>query len=80
MQRELMLRLALGCAGILSSGALLGQALANYVESGSFHFYRQAHAYAWRDSATEVRPIDFAVQMPSAAHEAGLIQTAAFDR
>jgi hypothetical protein len=76
MRRELWAKLALGCAGIFTSGGLMGVGLANYVESGSFHFYREASARAW-ESKTEIRPIDFAAEAPlGAPHEAGLLQQA----
>lgn len=80
MQHALMVKLALGCAGIFTSGSLAGLALANYVESGSFHFYREASV---RESSMprEIRPVDFVVAAPPAAsHEAGLLQHAAFER
>lgn len=81
MRRELMAKLALGCAGIFMGGSLMGVGLANYVESGSFHFYREASARAWAARAEDSRPIDFAAAGPSIAPpETGLLQHAAFER
>ena len=81
MRRALMAKLALGCAGIFIGGSLMGLALANYVESGSFHFYREASARAWTAQASEVRPIDFVAETPRLpSHENGLLQRAAFEQ
>lgn len=81
MRRALMARLALGSAGILIGGSLMGLALANYADSGSFHFYREASARAWTAQASPVRPIDFAAETPRLpSHDSGLLQRAAFER
>jgi len=81
MRPGLMVRLALGCAWIFVGGSLMGLALANYVETESFHFYRQASARAWKAPPTEIRPIDFASTRPlDAAGTARLPWQAGFHR
>jgi hypothetical protein len=76
-----MAKLALGFAGIFMGGSLMGLALANYVESGAFHFYREASARAWTARATDVRPMDFAMETPLLpSYDSGLVQRAAFER
>ncbi|MGK6355478.1 hypothetical protein ACMGDH_09630 [Sphingomonas sp. DT-207] len=81
MRRELMARLALGSAGIFIGGSLMGLALANYADSGSFHFYRAASERAWTAKASQVRPIDFAAETSwLASPDTGLLQRAAFER
>jgi hypothetical protein len=47
MRRELILKLALGCAGVFMGGSVAGMSLANYVASGSFDFYRQPRVAQW---------------------------------
>lgn len=47
MRRTLLARLALGALGIGTCGTLAGMGLANYAESGAFHFYRQARVAEW---------------------------------
>lgn len=48
MRRTLLARLALGCLGIGLGGTLAGMGLANYTESGSFQFYREARMETWQ--------------------------------
>ncbi|UZK67154.1 hypothetical protein [Sphingomonas sp. M1-B02] len=48
MLRGWMAKVALGFAGACTGGMLAGMALANYVASGSFDFYRQSHVAEWR--------------------------------
>lgn len=48
MRRDMMARLALGCAGIMMCGSLAGMGLANYVATGAFDFYRQTPVAEWR--------------------------------
>lgn len=42
MLRGLIAKLAVGSLAIYAAGSFVGLGLANYVESGSFHFYRSA--------------------------------------
>lgn len=81
MRSTLVAKLALGCAAIGMSGSLMGLALANYVESGSFHFYREASARQFAAEIRDARPIDFIAEVPPiAARDGALLQRAAFDR
>lgn len=47
MRRTLFAKLALGVLCISTGGMLAGMGLADYAESGSFQFYRQARAAEW---------------------------------
>jgi hypothetical protein len=47
MRRELIAKLALGCAGIFMCGSLAGVGLADYAASGSFEFYQQRQLSDW---------------------------------
>ena len=48
MLRMLIAKIALGGAAICAGGGVAGIGLANYVESGSFHFYKQPRIAEWR--------------------------------
>ncbi|NIJ20383.1 hypothetical protein FHS95_002075 [Sphingomonas naasensis] len=47
MRSALFAKLGLGFVGICACGTMAGIGLANYTESGSFQFYRQARMAAW---------------------------------
>ncbi|MBB5708944.1 hypothetical protein [Sphingomonas xinjiangensis] len=49
MLRVLIARLAIGVAAVGAGGSVAGMGLANYVESGSFHFYKQPRMTAWNE-------------------------------
>jgi hypothetical protein len=78
MWRALILRLALGAAAVSAMGGLAGLGLANYVESGSFHFYKQARASVWDPAPAEdyaslpaIEATDLAVLSPRYEPEGG---------
>lgn len=48
MSRALIARLAIGGVAICAGGGVTGLGLANFVESGSFHFYKQPRMAEWR--------------------------------
>lgn len=68
MQRTLFARLALGGLGIGICGMLGGIGLANYAESGSFHFYRQARVAEW-EPGLPPRPSAFESTDPAFASD-----------
>lgn len=79
MRRELVAKLALGCALICMSGSLLGLGLANYAASGSFDFYREANLRQWTAKSDDLRPADFPIEVVAIAPQDGeLLQRAAF--
>lgn len=53
MLRTLLARLAIGAAVIGAGGSVAGVGLANYTESGDFHFYKQPRMGAWPAVASE---------------------------
>ncbi len=52
MRRDTIAKLTLGCLGIFMGGSMAGVGLANYVESGSFAFYKQRVPSTWDDAAS----------------------------
>ena len=47
MARALFVRLAIGATAICAGGSVMGYGLANFAESGSFHFYKQPRMTQW---------------------------------
>ena len=82
MRREWMAKLLIGCLAVTTMGSVAGVGLANYAESGSFEFYRQARASEWTPSRTEARTAlesidlafvsDYRDELPGAASETRL--------
>ncbi|MBO9623442.1 MAG: hypothetical protein J7500_12095 [Sphingomonas sp.] len=79
MRRELVAKLALGCAVICMGGSLLGLELANYATSGSFDFYRDASLRQWTARSDDLRPSDFPIEAAVVPPlDGALLQRAAF--
>ena len=55
MRRELIAKLMLGCMAVTMAGGVAGVGLANYTESGSFEFYRQARVSEWTPPRSETQ-------------------------
>lgn len=51
MLRVLIARLVIGTVAVCACGGAAGVGLANYVESGSFHFYKQPRMTDWPEAA-----------------------------
>lgn len=58
MSRMLIARLTIGGVAICAGGGVTGIGLANFVELGSFHFYKQPRIAEWRPSASSTPTSD----------------------
>lgn len=70
MLRMLIARLVIGGAAVCAGGGVAGIGLANYVESGSFHFYKQPRMAEWRDPGADAaapQMLAFSEVMPDPA-------------
>jgi hypothetical protein len=56
MLRVLIARLVIGAVAVCACGGAAGIGLANYVESGSFHFYKQPRMTDWPEAASAAAP------------------------
>lgn len=71
MLRVLIARLVIGAVAVCACGGAAGVGLANYVESGSFHFYKQPRMTDWGEPASGAAPETLGLSIAAAGAGGG---------
>ncbi len=72
VRRAVIGKIAVGLMAVSVCGGMAGMGLANYTESGSFHFYKQARMPEWRpepEYVAAVQTSDLAASASAASFE-----------